>query len=82
MDKSQARIDIQNNRHNQHTCVYYLLLLKHVKRGHSSIADFVSKEYTDYLSNPKSLIKNRPIAETGSAANEDKKYFDSVKKRT
>ena len=63
MDKYQAKSDLQNNKHSNNTCTYYLLLSKHVKRGYTSISDLFSKEFQDYLNNSKSLIKSIPNVE-------------------
>ena len=58
INKDQTKEDIQMNKHNSNTSVYYLLLKRYIRKGNVTVGDLCSKEYTDYLNNSISLLVN------------------------
>jgi len=58
-NKDEIRKNILANKHNNVTTCYYLLLKIKTRRGLASASDLISKDFTQYLENPKSLKANR-----------------------
>ena len=55
-NKDKLKDSIVNNKFNNGTAVYYLLVKKKVKNGKSSVSDLCSKEFIDFVLNEKNVV--------------------------
>ena len=55
-DEQKTKINLILNKHNYITTMYYLMLLKKIKLGISTIGDMTSIKYNEYILNPKNLL--------------------------
>ena len=76
-NSKEIRINLLKNKHNHITTTYYLILSKKIKNGKNSVCDMTSKEFLNYIHNPKNLLSyyngdwNRILKERGI-----KKYIE------
>lgn len=77
-DKEEVRKNLLENRHNNNTTCYYLLLKINIKRGLPTVSDLISKEFIKYLENPKNLKINK-LPKNGTNAAACFRYSDSNK---
>ena len=74
-ERSKIADDIRNNKFNDYTTSYYLMVKKFIKERGTSISDLLSKEYLNYINNPDNL-KQKNLNESI-----DKKEQDYTNKR-
>lgn len=69
-DPEEVRKNLNNNKHNKMTTLYYLLMLKAAKAGHSSHADITSQNFTPELigSAPSKAEREASMGRTSVAA--------------
>ena len=56
--QEESRKNILANKHDHITTTYYLILKKMIREGKASIADLVSKEFREFISNTMNLLEN------------------------
>ena len=78
-NSKEIRINLLKNKHNYITTTYYLILAKKIKNGKSSVCDMTSKEFLNYIHNPKNLLSsynydwNKILKERGIKKNIERK---------
>jgi len=58
---SEIRQNILENHHNRLTTIYYLLLMKKIKEGKTSVADLNSNEFKNFIKNPKNSLHYKAL---------------------
>jgi len=58
---SEIRQNILENHHNRLTTIYYLLLMKRIKEGKTSVADLISNEFKNFIKNPKNSLHYKAL---------------------
>ena len=76
-DKNEVRKSVQENKYDNKSSIYYIILNKMKKEGYDSIADLFSKDYIEYINNPSNLIKKE---DKKKDKKEDKKDDNDDKK--
>lgn len=66
IDPSLTKLDIQNNRHNNLTTSYYLVIKSLKRSGYFSVSDFSSSIFLAYLTNKKNLKANGSMRKQNS----------------
>ena len=56
--KEDVRISVEENRYDNNSSIYYIILSKMKKEGYDSISDLYSDDYLNYINDPKNLIEN------------------------
>ena len=59
--KEESRENIVANKHDHMTTTYYLILKKMIREGKESVADLVSKEFCEFISNAVNLLENKKV---------------------
>ena len=73
-NKDEVKQSVQDNKYDNKSAIYYIILSKMKREGYDSIADLFSKDYLEYIQNPDNLIKkNENTEESKEGAKEDKK---------
>jgi 5'-AMP-activated protein kinase catalytic alpha subunit len=62
--KERVRVNLDNNKYDQMTCIYYLCLRRYIKQGGRSISDLVSSDYINYITNPNNLLEEIKVPES------------------
>ena len=56
-DKNAVKQSVLENKYDNKSAIYYIILNKMKKEGYDSIADLFSNDYIEYVKNPNNLIK-------------------------
>ena len=65
-DKEKVRDSIINNKYNSNSAFYYLLIKKMQKKGFTSVSDFSSEEFINFVLDDNNLIDNSTNREKDS----------------
>ena len=57
LDKKKVEIAVKENKFNKYSATYYLIVKQLQKRGYQSESDLCSKEFIDFISDEKNIIK-------------------------
>ena len=68
-EEEEVTEHLRENKHDHVTTTYYLLLKKHSKGGETSVADLISNEFIQYISDPKNLINYKEEEEEKTKQN-------------
>ena len=71
-DKNEVKKSVMENKYDNKSSIYYIILNKMKKEGYDSIADLFSKDYIEYIKNPSNLIKKEDKKDANDD-NDDKK---------
>lgn len=58
-NKHKCKMNLENNKYDSITSVYYLCLRKFIKSGGVSVSDLCSDEYVSFISDPKNFLEER-----------------------
>ena len=72
-DKDSVRISVAENKYDNKSAIYYIILSKMKREGYDSISDLFSEDYLEYINNPDNIIKKEEKEEEKV---EDKKVED------
>ena len=77
-NKDEVKQSVQDNKYDNKSAIYYIILSKMKREGYDSIADLFSDDYIEYIKNPENLIKKdenteKKTEESKEDAKEDKK---------
>ena len=56
-DKEAVKESVSENKYDNKSSIYYIILSKMKREGYDSIADLFSEDYLEYIKNPDNLIK-------------------------
>ena len=56
-DKNLVKESVEENKYDNKSSIYYIILSKMKREGYDSIADLFSNEYLSYIKNPDNLVK-------------------------
>ena len=56
-DKNSVKKSVMDNKYDNNSSIYYIILNKMKREGYDSKADLYSEEYLEYIKNPKNLIE-------------------------
>ena len=70
-DKESVRISVAENKYDNKSAIYYIILSKMKREGYDSISDLFSEDYLEYIKNPDNIIKKEE-------KEEDKKEEEKV----
>ena len=77
----EVRESVMNNKYDNKSSIYYIILNKMKREGYDSISDLFSKAYLDYINDPKNWIDNekKDSDEDNSKNNSEKKDKENEK---
>jgi 5'-AMP-activated protein kinase, catalytic alpha subunit len=76
-NKQKCKTNLENNKYDSITSVYYLCLRKFIKCGGVSVSDLCSDEYINFISDPKNCLEDRNEKILSSRREEIKKTSSS-----
>ncbi len=56
-NKDEVKQSVEENKYDNKSSIYYIILSKMKREGYDSIADLFSEEYLAYIKNPENLVK-------------------------
>ena len=71
-NKEEVSENLLNNKHNQITTTYYLLLKLKIRRGLTSVSDLMSYEFIKFINNPKNFKLNAALKNNNENLKNDK----------
>ena len=71
-DKNEVKKSVMENKYDNKSSIYYIILNKMKKEGYDSIADLFSKDYIEYIKNPSNLIKKEDKKDDNNDKKEEK----------
>ena len=79
-DKESVRISVAENKYDNKSAIYYIILSKMKREGYDSISDLFSEDYLEYIKNPDNIIKKEEKEEDKKEEekDEDKKEEEKV----
>jgi serine/threonine protein kinase len=66
--REKCKINLENNKYDSVTSIYYLCLRKYIKNGGKSISDMVSDDFLIFFNNPNNILPNHGIENVISSA--------------
>ena len=77
-DKNAVKQSVMENKYDNKSSIYYIILSKMKREGYDSIADLFSDDYIEYIKNPNNLIKKE---EKEDIKTEDKEKDNEEEKK-
>ena len=77
-DKNLVKESVEENKYDNKSSIYYIILNKMKREGYDSIADLFSDDYIEYIKNPNNLIKKE---EKEDIKTEDKEKDNEEEKK-
>ena len=79
--KDEVMESVKDNKYDNKSSIYYIILNKMKREGYDSIADLYSEEYLEYIKNPDNIIKNEDNENTNNAEEEKKEEKKEEEKK-
>ena len=75
-DKESVRISVAENKYDNKSAIYYIILSKMKREGYDSISDLFSEDYLEYIKNPDNIIKKEEKDEDKKEEKDEEKEED------
>ena len=71
-NKDEVMESVKDNKYDNKSSIYYIILNKMKREGYDSISDLYSEDYLEYIKNPDNIIKKEDNENTNNAEEEKK----------